>query len=75
MAIRAVGEFFFFFLVLFEIMGRGNLCVVEWHSKCHHDFSGTTIPYKWWGDYIFMCPVTLSNINSVLHRDHSNGFT
>lgn len=22
-----------------------------------------------------MCPVTLSNTNSVLHRDHSDGFT
>lgn len=63
-----------FFLVLFEMMGRGNPCVVEWDSKWGHDFSGTEFLT---GSEVIkcMCPVTLSNTNSVLHRGHSNEFT
>lgn len=65
----------FIFLVLFEIMGRG-LIHVMWNETVNEAMISVALQFLIGGGVIkYVCPVTLSNTSSVLHRDHSNGLT
>lgn len=62
-----------FFFVLFEMMGMGNPCAVEWDSKWGHiSVALQLILVVGW---LNGCAQFLWVVQTVLHRDHSNGFT
>lgn len=62
-----------FFFVLFEMMGKGNPCAVEWDSKWGH--ISVALQFILVVGWLNGCAQFLWVVQTVLHRDHSNGFT